>query len=295
MPDGITIIIPTKDRPHGLRVAVNSALDACDHAKQGDVLVVDDRSKLPAKEILSDITAENLTVLKSDRSPGPAGARNFGVDNTSSSTLVFLDDDDAIVKDYLLRILEWRSDPANAANMFGFCAVTGPRTQQTTHLGRAEMIFETPLVTRLFPLSAGVWTDREAFLEVGGLDECLRINEDTDFCLSMASKGYLPCFDPTPGVLINAGRNTTGNGDAGSITKQSRSRERELAFKLILQKHQNLLNANRSLRNQFAARVSKYIARDRGFIDALKFALRQPDGKLKAVVAALAGTLTRNR
>ncbi len=88
-----TVIIPTKDRPSGLRIAVQSALDACALTADCNVVVVDDRGSYKAVETLSDFSHENLTVVVNQRPPGPSGARNFGVDTSSSPTIIFLDDD----------------------------------------------------------------------------------------------------------------------------------------------------------------------------------------------------------
>ena len=293
MSHGATIIIPTKDRPHGLRIAVTSALTACAHAKRGDILVVDDHSGLPAADSLADISADNLSIVVNERTRGPAGARNYGVDSTAASTILFLDDDDAMVEDYIARILKFRATGQEGEAVFGFCAVSGKGERRELPSKSMQLTANTELAARLFPLSAGVWTDRKAFLSVGGLDEELRINEDTDYCLKMAAAGYLPYFDSRLGVIINAGREMTGTNDAASITKQSRAHERELAFRRLLAKHQILLSAHPSVRDQFASRVAKYIARDRSFVEAAKFALRQPRGRFKASVASIVGSMTK--
>lgn len=286
-----SIVIPTFDRPRALQQAVESALSTT--LENCEVVVVDDRGSRPAKESLVDVRDPALTVVLNERSRGPSGARNHGVRVARGQTIFFLDDDDTLQPEYLTRTIEARIGEIGPA-VFGFSAVIRDGQIKGPKLGTGATSSTTPLADRLFPLSAGAWVDRAAFLEIGGLDESLRVNEDTEFCLAMATAGYFPFYDGVPGVRIDGGRAKDDDVDKGSITNSTRAGERAAAFLSILNRHASLLEDHPEVRRAFAARVSKYLARDGRMREAMIYALRRPDGKLRSLFSAFVGAMTSN-
>ncbi len=98
-----TIVIPTHNRDDLLPRAVRSALKAC--PPDGEVLVVDDKSIVPAKDVLIDIRDNRLKVLRNTGRSGAAHSRNLGVASAEGSVIFFLDDDDEMVGTYCGRVL----------------------------------------------------------------------------------------------------------------------------------------------------------------------------------------------
>lgn len=112
-----SIIIPTKDRPRLLRRAVLSALAST--AADGEVLVVDDNSKVSARSILADVAQPGLRII--DLAPGQTGvsvARNAGIEAAGGAVIFFLDDDDELMAEYCGRVLS----RAVAGHDYGFSA-----------------------------------------------------------------------------------------------------------------------------------------------------------------------------
>ena len=93
----ISIVIPTRNRGEDLKNALASV--PCN----SEVVVVDDGSEpsvISQLDLLKKI-CPRVVVLSSGSGQGAAAARNFGVWQTSSEWVCFLDDDDLLTPHYL--------------------------------------------------------------------------------------------------------------------------------------------------------------------------------------------------
>ena len=72
-----TIVIPTHNRDDLLVRSVRSALQAC--PADGEVLVVDDKSIIPAAQVLDTESDPRLRVIVNTGPSGASNARNLGV------------------------------------------------------------------------------------------------------------------------------------------------------------------------------------------------------------------------
>jgi glycosyltransferase involved in cell wall biosynthesis len=88
-PPLISVVIPTKNRPDRLAVAVRSVLEQT-HPNV-EVVVVDDGSDVPAAPAPDD---RRVHLVRLERSVGPAAARNAGMRAAAGPFLSLLDDDD---------------------------------------------------------------------------------------------------------------------------------------------------------------------------------------------------------
>jgi GT2 family glycosyltransferase len=52
-------------------------------------------------------------------------------------------------------------------------------------------------------LSAGLWIKRSLFLEMGGLDVNLSLDEDTDLCCRLMARGHIPYYSRMIGVIYS--------------------------------------------------------------------------------------------
>jgi glycosyltransferase involved in cell wall biosynthesis len=108
MPDKeslVSVIIPTRNRPQMLAIAVMSVLNQTH--RNVEVIVVDDGSDTPLDLDLSD---DRVRIIRSEKSVGGAAARNIGLRAARGEFLCLLDDDDcyyphkiACQLDYLTR------------------------------------------------------------------------------------------------------------------------------------------------------------------------------------------------
>ncbi|MGH2628917.1 MAG: glycosyltransferase family 2 protein [Anaerolineales bacterium] len=94
-----TIVITTRDRPHLLARAVESAL--AQTLPDLEVVVVDDASSEPVR-----IDRPRLRVIRRQHAGGPCAARNTGLDAANGRWVTFLDDDDCLLPTMLERSIE---------------------------------------------------------------------------------------------------------------------------------------------------------------------------------------------
>lgn len=259
-----SIVIPTKDRPAGLYRAVVSALEALPEG--GEVVVVDDGCKIPATQILETLSCETLRILINPGPHGPSGARNYGVQQSERSIIFFLDDDDLILSTYCSRILSKIPDLPDTCG-FGFSSAlikmeNGPDTYLGKHRVSGLIGQDSPLDDRLAGLGMGFWIKRELFLEIGGLDTNLRVNEDTEFSIRLSAGNILAYYQDDPGVILfyDPIRDIRDNR---SITRSSNASLRVDGFQHILLKHEEFLRRHGRFRRKFILRVIKYRSRAR--------------------------------
>ena len=89
----VSVVIPSYNSEKTIRQAVESAL-----SQEGvtlEVIVVDDGSRIPASEVLSDLLADTrLRILRREENLGVAAARNHGIINAAGKYVALLDSDD---------------------------------------------------------------------------------------------------------------------------------------------------------------------------------------------------------
>lgn len=258
----VSFVIPTKNRPEGVRRAVESVLAAL--PKDGEVIVVDDASDPPAMNALREVTDPRVTLHVNPGPHGPSAARNFGVRQTNAPVLMFLDDDDLLVEDYCLRVIS-RIGSLPEDCTFGFSASyhlqpDGSWTKVPSISPEGVLGDETPLKYRQAGLGMGFWITRATFDAVGGLDEGIDVNEDTEFSVRLAASGQRCYCDQTPGVIL-VHDPVRSESDQSSITKAAGARTRFCGFQYILLKHQHFLKGHSAFRRKMFTRVVKYRVR----------------------------------
>jgi len=88
----ISVIVPTRDRPELLRHAVQSILGQ-DYPGEVECVVVFDQSA-PTPITVEPAERRRLRLIRNERTPGLAGARNAGVLASDGELVAFCDDDD---------------------------------------------------------------------------------------------------------------------------------------------------------------------------------------------------------
>ncbi|WP_245299006.1 glycosyltransferase family 2 protein, partial [Pseudotabrizicola sediminis] len=216
---------------------MDSAHAALANAKcAGIVIIVDDGDDFPVRQTLANRSTSALRIAVNPGPKGPSAARNHGAGQAQSELLFFLDDDDLMEEDYIKRILAQRRS-GSCKTAWGFSKIRDSRAYHGLPTNATMLGPEVPLRQRLVGIGTGFWVERVVFQKLGGLDENLRINEDTDFCLALASDGLMPWYDPEPGVKLDAARPIgTGGTDRPSITKSALAAERAAAWQYILKK-----------------------------------------------------------
>lgn len=114
--DGLTIIIPTKDRGNVFNKTLNAAYIAIQNISSEIIIINDSKTNKPD---ISNEFNDKVKVINNPKS-GVASARNLGVLNSKYSNLLFLDDDILISKENIVNLVENIKKYPNSAINFNW-------------------------------------------------------------------------------------------------------------------------------------------------------------------------------
>ena len=193
----VTIVVPVKDDPDGLRALLGSVEDAT-------VVVVDDGSadQATVRQIV-DRSGAPATVLRHERSRGPAAARNTGWRAATTDLVAFVDADVVLPPGSLPPLVAHFADERVAAvaprirgRANGHNVIDryerhrspldlGPSPARVVPRGKVSYV---PTATVLFR--------RSVLVELGGFDESLRFGEDVDL-VWRAAADHVVRYEPS--------------------------------------------------------------------------------------------------
>ncbi|MCP4758310.1 MAG: glycosyltransferase [Planctomycetes bacterium] len=191
----ISIVVPTYNRPERLRDCLKYISQSDFPCDRFQVIVVDDGSSQPASDVISPFESElNIRCLRQDNK-GPAAARNFGVSESSSRFIAFIDDDCQVSPRWLsavVRNLEATPDVffgGSTSNSYPsniFCL-----TSQTI-LNIVYTFYNSDVEDPKFFASNNIALARDRFVEMNGFDTTfpLAAAEDRDFCDRWRFRGW---------------------------------------------------------------------------------------------------------
>jgi GT2 family glycosyltransferase len=205
----ISVVLAVKDGLPWLETQLEAlASQSCSTAFE--VLICDNGSSDASAETARGWSGrfEAMRVVDASARPGPAAARNIGADLASGELIAFCDADDRVGPGWLEEmVLELRGSDV-VGGFFETSSLNGASTAEpvppvTSQLGRIPA-----------GLAANLGVKREAFFDVGGFDENLRIGEDVELCWRLQLAGYR--FSFAPGAVV-AKRDRSG---AGGVFRQ---------------------------------------------------------------------------
>jgi mycofactocin system glycosyltransferase len=197
-----TTIVPVRDGGAGLLELVRALRSA------GEVIVVDDRSTDGSPARAAQLGAR---VVPNRGMPGPAGARNAGLQVTDAELVAFVDADCVAAPD-------WHRGLGGMLSADPTLALLAPRIRAVSGGGRLERYErrfspldlgpEPSLVGRgrrvsYLPSTAFV-ARRADLLALGGFDERLRFGEDVDLVLRLLASGRRARYVPRREVFHRA-------------------------------------------------------------------------------------------
>jgi GT2 family glycosyltransferase len=212
-PPLVSIIVPTRDRSDLMRTLVDS-LESKTAYRNWELVVIDNASsELESVAYLAELGRRHRVVR--DESPFNWSAiNNLGVRSAAGRVLLFLNNDievrdgewlDALVEHAVrpevgavgAKLLYPNGTIQHAGVVLGIGAVAGHAFKHfpgdsTGYFGQGAAIRNVSAVT-----GACLMVRRDAFDEVGGFDERLRVAfNDIDFCLKLRARGYLNIYTP---------------------------------------------------------------------------------------------------
>jgi mycofactocin glycosyltransferase len=195
----VTAIVPVLDG--GERLADLVAVLVA----EGPVIVVDDGSRDGSA---ARAEAAGARVINNHGRPGPAGARNAGLDAAATELVAFLDADCVVAPG-------WRRGLATLIDADPQLALVAPRVRSLpleTAIGRYERRVSPldlgPAASRVGPdrrvaylPAAALIARRDALLELGGFDESMRFGEDVDLVWRLVASGREARYAPSREAL----------------------------------------------------------------------------------------------
>ncbi len=199
----ISVIIPTFNRAHVLREAIDSAL-AQTHPPF-EIIVIDDGSTDATPALLAEY-GDRIRIV-SQTNQGVAAARNRGIAIARGDLLAFLDSDDAWMQRKLeMQVARFEADPELGLVHCGADFLdTGPSLEGMEGWVATEMLRLDREV--IIAHGSGVIVPRRIAEELGGFDARMRVSEDWDFCYRVAAR-YRIAF--VKEVLVRYARNESG-------------------------------------------------------------------------------------
>lgn len=210
----VSVVIPTLNAAATLERAIRSARAQTRSARE--IIVVDDGSRDGTPQLLEALAGADLRVLRHEVPAGASAARNAGIMAAESELIAFLDADDEWVAEKLE--LQARALAGNPRAVFASCGssfiMADGRRQKDLYAGvRKAFGAETwrALLACNFVATPSVLAYRRALLDAGLFDTGLKVAEDQDMWIKLASSGEMAYVD-RPLVLVHQQPNSLSAG-----------------------------------------------------------------------------------
>lgn len=188
----VSVIIPTYNRAHILRRAIDSVL--AQESISLELIVVDDGSTDETAELMKEYTDRGVSYFVMPQNGGPAKARNYGVSKARGEYIAFHDSDDEWHPTKLRKQLN-ALEQADGNIGLVYCSFIKKFTDRDVLYPPAEMPMDmktgTVLDTLLFMPLVGAPTmlvPRAVWEDVQGFREELRCFEDWEFTMRIAAR-----------------------------------------------------------------------------------------------------------
>jgi glycosyltransferase involved in cell wall biosynthesis len=193
----VSVIIPTYNRASTIVPVIESVLEQT--YKKIEVIVVDDGSSDGTEHVLKNF-GDRISVIRQENA-GPSAARNRGVAVSKGEIVAFLDSDDHWMPDKIERqvSLMGRLGPDVCCCVCNAWVrgTEGEDSGNTFDSAGIRLTFiegqwtnpQDVLATRFLLFNQVVAVRREAFDRVGGFNEALRLLEDYELAVRLASVG----------------------------------------------------------------------------------------------------------
>ena len=215
----VSVIMPTRNRPRRLRVALATALAQSD--VDLEVLIVDDGSTDDATErIVAAVADRRVVYLRRQTQGGVSVARNAGIEQARARWIAFLDDDDVWAPTKLSRQLAAMVAQRKAWSYAGEVVVDAElRIVAGSPPPPPDEVARTIVRHNSVPAGASnVVVGADVLTRVGAFDPSLTIGEDWDLWIRLVRSGE-PGWVRSPLVAISQ-HGTNASRDADEMLVQ---------------------------------------------------------------------------
>jgi len=185
--DRYSIIIPAFNSSKTIGRCIDSILNS-EFSEEYELIVVDDTSEDNTAEMAKK---KGARVIRLKKNRGPSGARNSGAKAAHHDTLIFIDSDIVLFSDTLQKIHRFMQDTQYAAVSCNF----HPLCEMKDAISRYKHMYMCYLLSKQPRIIAWTFTStfairKDVFLDVGGFNEKVRVNEDDLLGKHLNEKGY---------------------------------------------------------------------------------------------------------
>lgn len=189
-----SVIIPVYNRPDEVDELLESL--ALQQYKQFEVIIVEDGSTIPAKDIVDKYVGSLDIHYYIKPNSGPAQSRNYGAERNNGDYFIFLDSDCIVPQGYFEAI--GKEMEAKHADAFG-----GPdrahesfsRIQKAINYSMTSFFTTGGIrggkkkMDKFYPRSFNMGISKQAFKALGGFSD-MRFGEDIDFSIRIYKANY---------------------------------------------------------------------------------------------------------
>jgi mycofactocin system glycosyltransferase len=205
----VSIIIPVYNRAGEIGECLKSLLALDYPEERREIIVVDDGSTDDLHEVIGRYP---VRLLAYPENRGQSAARNLGVAAARGEIIAFIDSDCVAEPHWLSELTPYFQDP-RVALVGGYVAAYYRETwldryeaaASPLNMGEHLAIGEAQDLDFYVP-TCNLLVRRDAYQEVGGLDEALRFGEDVDLCWKVRKQGRRQLYVPK-GVVRHKHRN----------------------------------------------------------------------------------------
>lgn len=204
----ITVVIPTKERVQLLLRAIKS-LETQTVLPDQIVVINDSKSKLPAH--LSEVA--RITLVESNQELGAAYCRNLGCQVAKGDYIMFLDDDDVMLPDYIGKVIHVIKENNDADNFYW----TGVRVIDESSKDKIildEILFtsqQSSILKRTTDALSigtgyGLTCKKQSLINIGLFNSGYQYVEDTDLIIRLLESRINPI--PIHGVNVEVSKHS---------------------------------------------------------------------------------------
>ncbi|MGA8572796.1 MAG: mycofactocin biosynthesis glycosyltransferase MftF [Desulfobaccales bacterium] len=195
----VSIVLPVYNRAGEIGSCLEALLALNYPGARREIIVVDDGSTDGTPDVVRNCP---VRLLVQPQNLGPSAARNAGVRAAGGDIIAFIDSDCIADPDWLRELLPYFQD-SRVALVGGYVDSFFRETrldrfeevQSPLNLGQG-LAFGTAAESDFYVPTCNVLIRKDAYLEVGGLDEGLRLGEDVDLCWRLKERGHRLLYVP---------------------------------------------------------------------------------------------------
>ncbi|MGH2728125.1 MAG: glycosyltransferase [Actinomycetota bacterium] len=206
---GVSVVIPTRDRPALLAAALEALIRAV--RPDDEVVVVDSASRDPAVRRVA--AAHGVKIVRLEQA-GTSRARNAGVASTTGALVAFLDDDCLVSPSWIEQIERAFEDPDSGFVTGRVVADREAKSPVSIVKGSERRVFDPEGDFSRMGGGVNMSLRRDALQVIGGFDEGmgpatqLRAAEDHDVIWRLLRAGWAGIYEPSIVVTHQQWRTT---------------------------------------------------------------------------------------